>query len=489
MDNEFENLLAEYLDGDADAASATRLCEMLKDRPDLQKRFREEIRLHTLMREIGLQEIAGGQSADLADPDETGGREYSRMPWRIVLSLAAVLLLAVGAGWWMLEPRFQPDAGVAPNNEPVAEVSSGKGEKLTLKFDSEETVLEMGENTVLKLPGCEVSVGSDGSGRTLKGKPQKVVEVVSGVVNVVVAKQQEGRTFVVKTGQAELAVVGTRFSAVVSGRKTRVSVKEGIVRVSPRPAGSAFSLLAGMSSDLEDGRQATATIDLSQAKRLKLPDGNLTSGGFVYGDGLLWIAEGLSLAGYDAETVKEVRRLDMSKICYSVKPLCWYDGGLLVYTAGGVGQSVLKINPKTGDVEKKLYEGPQLSGQGIESAAVGDGSLWIEWPRGAKNEIARFDLATGTKQASLHVNAGGKGLIWRDGGLWRLEPDAADGTLRLVDRNTGESIMTLRAKGGAGPTRGWWRGVAAAADGSLWFLHILGNENNDVWHVGGTQDK
>jgi ferric-dicitrate binding protein FerR (iron transport regulator) len=261
MDNKFENLLAEYLDGDADAASMTRLCEMLKDRPDLQKRFREEIRLHTLMREIGLQEIAGGQPVDFVDSGESGGRQTFRMPWRTVLSLAAGLLLVAGIGWWMLDVRRETvDDGQRAPVAAAPQVASGKGEKLVLKFDSEDTVLEMGENTLLKLPGCEVMVGSDGSGRTLKSKPQKTVEVVSGTVNVLVAKQQEGKTFVMKTGQAELTVVGTRFSAAVSGTKTRVSVSEGIVRVNPGSGGVPFSLLAGMSSDVEAGRQTTATV-------------------------------------------------------------------------------------------------------------------------------------------------------------------------------------------------------------------------------------
>jgi len=66
MSREFESLLADYFDGAPDAASLSRLSELLERESALRDRFRREVRMHVLFREIASEALAARHEVELA---------------------------------------------------------------------------------------------------------------------------------------------------------------------------------------------------------------------------------------------------------------------------------------------------------------------------------------------------------------------------------------------------------------------------------------
>lgn len=99
---EFESLLAGVLDGPGDPAGNARLCELLRAHPEFQADYLDHFRLHALLRWRGGRVVPSPLPADAAVP-AAPIRPRARRP--LVLSLAALVLLALGAGLWLLPSR------------------------------------------------------------------------------------------------------------------------------------------------------------------------------------------------------------------------------------------------------------------------------------------------------------------------------------------------------------------------------------------------
>src|SRR4029079_18201772 len=82
----------------------------------------------------------------------------------------------------------------------------------------DHTRLEIGGDTV-------VSSLTDRKDRT-----QKVVTLGQGVLNADVSKQPPGKAMILRTPQAEVGVLGTRFLLAADKDATRLQVEEGAVR-------------------------------------------------------------------------------------------------------------------------------------------------------------------------------------------------------------------------------------------------------------------
>jgi hypothetical protein len=120
MNDRFEELVSAYLDGDDDAGMLSELRTLLEARPELHDRFRGEVRLHTLVREIA-SEAAG------RDVRPAGRRRRTFRPARYVVAAAALILLA--AGVWIVSSRRGPlPVGPPPGESALARlVRASKG--------------------------------------------------------------------------------------------------------------------------------------------------------------------------------------------------------------------------------------------------------------------------------------------------------------------------------------------------------------------------
>jgi len=140
MSREFENLLADYFDGAPDAGSLSRMSELLGRESALRDRFRREVRMHVLFREIASEALAARQEVELVPagpgvaavrpPSPTRRRSIWRGPQRrraevamlkyvlVPLAAAAVVLLAYLLGRSNGTGRGD-HAGPAPRREVV----------------------------------------------------------------------------------------------------------------------------------------------------------------------------------------------------------------------------------------------------------------------------------------------------------------------------------------------------------------------------------
>ena len=185
-DNELELLLCDYLDGQLGARRQAKLEKRLAADPEL----REELRKYAAL-DGHLAELAGG---------EVEGVDYERQRAEIVaaverkvlldapirrpillrpafgaLAAAAVLLLAVGAGWLLLRPPAPPDPAAASVSVEVLRSTpapSGVVE-VSMQFSPvglDELVVDPDASTAAGAPGGSIVV-SVGAGPTRRPRP------------------------------------------------------------------------------------------------------------------------------------------------------------------------------------------------------------------------------------------------------------------------------------------------------------------------------
>lgn len=153
-----------------------------------------------------------------------------RVPVRI---WAAAMTLAAAAAfllWWSFEHRATSTAEADVRADERAEVAqvSGRGnrtENTRIVTMGDATRTTIGDATLILAPASDVRVsGSDTDGW--------LVRLEAGQVDCEVAPRQGRPAFVVRAGETQVTVVGTRFTVAREGSGARVSVREGHVRVS-----------------------------------------------------------------------------------------------------------------------------------------------------------------------------------------------------------------------------------------------------------------
>ncbi len=202
-----------------DAAARERAWQALLARRDAPGRVpftddpAEPLRLHRDGR-------AGGIASPVARP--------AARPW----ALAAALVLSVaGAMAWQAHPeRLAVPAGAGARTYRLAD-----GSRLTLA------------------PGSAATLPRGFRGATFGRGAERAV-TLDGTAFFAVAR--DGRPFVVRTGDATVQVLGTRFNVegAAAGRGTRVAVEEGRVAVSSPVAPGQVQLAAGEGTRIVAGR-------------------------------------------------------------------------------------------------------------------------------------------------------------------------------------------------------------------------------------------
>lgn len=373
--------------------------------------------------------------------------EFWRTGWLWRVAATAASLLLVAGVWWALVGRTM----IGGADRKIAQIECGQGQKAVLKFDSEETVLEMAENTVLRLPNCELTAGM------VKSGPRKVVEVVNGSVNVVVARQNEGRTFTVKSQQMELSVIGTKFVVDVNSamKRTKVAVEEGVVRMRGTSGDAAVNLVSGVTATAAEGKP----IELSgTAVRLVrafgLPrDIDGTTALACDGD-LAWISQTWPVVLFEInpDTREVKRQIDLRKICVSVGSMAYGDDA--VWAVAGTTNRMtrlLRVDTTDSTVREVAVTGVELSKHSV--VTYGGGSVWVGNLDESDGSVVRVDPATGRALSRISVGARRTldRLVWFDDGLWILVMN--DSLLVRIDPASGRELVKvpLPLRG-----RGWW---------------------------------
>ncbi|MBA4387398.1 MAG: hypothetical protein C0404_05415 [Verrucomicrobia bacterium] len=166
---------------------------------------------------------------------EPGVTRAIRRQWAIPLAIAASLLVAVGV--WRFATTGAKPAGT--------DVVTGRGQTIALRFDGEDTSVDVAENTKLRVVGGTVIAGAATDSLLVKSGPGKLIQLESGSIKVSAAKQTEGRSFVVTTPQADMKVVGTEFDLLVDEKVTCLDVDQGLVKFTRLADGKAIDVAAG----------------------------------------------------------------------------------------------------------------------------------------------------------------------------------------------------------------------------------------------------
>lgn len=451
---EMDDLIQKYLDGEISDAESETLQAWLSRSDDNLDIFIEQIKRHSALSETARGIMLGRDMERSSVADQGSGRvvpgrfRVARLP---LLAAAALLLIAVGV--WMLFPSEEKnDRGLA---------ATGRGQTMALRFDGEDTLVEMAENTRLKVLDASVVADAVPNVEIVKIGETKVIQLDAGSINVSVAKQAQGKSFVVKTAQAEIRVVGTKFQVAVGvdRKKTRVDVQEGVVKVGSIADGATVALTGGKWAVFEDGKPMLTEKIWSPADReYLLPEEfgvnigkSFSPNSFTYDGKLWWVAGATNQVVYavDLEERKIKDRIDLSAHCVSVSALAWDRETLWAVVRADErsnNQALLKIT-RAGemiDVKTNQNLGP------CNVLASGGGYVWLgSWIWNGeyvdKLNIMRLDPESGRVLKSIAVStklfkAGlQSSLLWLDDGLWLVTEEGR--RMLRVDPDTGNPLI------------------------------------------------
>lgn len=177
----------------------------------------------------------------------------------IFSSLAALAaLVALIVGIWTWEPSASVRTLSAAEPAAIATLRAGSletrrdgvalaiaaGSRLVageaMVVGAHGAAIAYADGTTLALvPGSRLSFAADTSDRGL------LAELASGAIEADVTPQAVDRPLVLVTPEAEVTVLGTRFSLACGDGRTRLSVSEGRVRLTRREDGAALEVAAG----------------------------------------------------------------------------------------------------------------------------------------------------------------------------------------------------------------------------------------------------
>ncbi len=285
--SDLDRLFAAWLAGPLSDLDAQHLLEALRD-PHQRRRWRA---LGDL--EGGLAERGAAVEAESLESHKTASFVAHRPPrtrasprrraWAPAL-VAGVLLIVLGAGWWL-----RPDAD--------ADLPSRDGFRLA------RGATVAGPATVVWPDGSEARLAAGGQVRVPTNG--RGLELDAGDVAVHVAHQTPGEHFVVRSPQALTQVIGTRFRLRCTAESTSLLVDEGRVvfqRLDQIADGARQDIVAG--GHAVAGLGGAPSADLIAWWPLNDGSGAVArdaSGNGHHGQisGAQWTADGLRFAGGD----------------------------------------------------------------------------------------------------------------------------------------------------------------------------------------------
>ncbi len=316
-----------------------------------------------------------------------------------------------------------------------------EGETLSFIYVDEETKVSLEGGTRLRIPSQD------------RGKR---LNLESGRLTASVAKQPAGKPFVVDTPQAEITVVGTRFTTSVFSWKVlmRLEVTEGLVRLLSKGDGKVLDVGAGEYATVMNGVGfigAPPTDKLPRAEMLReiqVPENVGKVAAIAIEETALWAAsaEKPALFQLDMEDAHVLKEVDLSAEFGRILSLAWDGTHLWVLapapsTARGKGGrhgiSLAAVDLTSGKAVRWVdRSGWDYLRGGKLSLTFGEERLWLKRSGGMIEEI---DPAGGNtvRSHSTRLNGGsviahGDGVLWSHvwGWIFRVEP--ADGDLTLV---------------------------------------------------------
>lgn len=150
----------------------------------------------------------------------------------------------------------------------------------------------------------------------------------------------------------------------------------------------------------------------------------------------VWFASDEGLAAFDPATGAPQKKLAMKAPAGTA-----FDGRHLYQVTP---EAILRLDPETG---KELGRVPS-PGEDAAGLTWAEGSLWVSLYRGKK--ILRIDPKTGAVQKTIASNRNVTGVTFVDAELWHGTWEGDESDIRRVDIETGEVRETIEMPAGVG---------------------------------------
>ena len=238
-EKEFKRLLTSYLDGDLSAEEVVQLKEAVEETPTYRHQFQDEVRMHTLLREVVSEKI---EEKKISRSPKKKPLRKVKQPKPILMyifsAVASIAITGIVMGFYFTRTAPQ-SAGVCvqiPKEGSHHVVRRGKTLSLHKNMELFETdiVESTGSGgTMISLnDGSMVSLEKD-TKLLLSESGDSQISLTKGEVLLEVSKRKVGKEpFKIKTSDSVLTVLGTIFS--VKAKKdgfTKLSVYEGQVEL------------------------------------------------------------------------------------------------------------------------------------------------------------------------------------------------------------------------------------------------------------------
>jgi len=263
--SDWEALIQKHIDGRTDATEAAALSALLEANAEVRLLYLQLARIHATLATDFAEEPRPAIEPK-QQLDRTGDTPRKRRVWIGLSAVACVLVISVDVVLTRSRP-VAPVARLTAVSGPVQWIGDGG------KVESDSLVgREVGAGSLesLSVDSWAVLEYPDGTTVTVTGRTvlalvcgsQKEMRLGHGRVSVTAARQPGGQPLLIHTPTALLEVLGTQLNVDSDSSATRVSVNEGLVRVT--------RLVDGTATDVPADHQATATVDrLAELKAVR----------------------------------------------------------------------------------------------------------------------------------------------------------------------------------------------------------------------------
>ncbi len=266
---DYKQLVNGYFDNELTADQAKELSAWITASPENAEYFAREAQKHRGLRDIFVSGKAEPAQAPVSKRSARAGKrgrtaKRFRPGW-LISAAAACIAIIIGSHVInrkqeavipdMIRARLIESAPGTEIERDGNTVPGYSGMELmvgdNIRGGEDDTFLELvSEATAVRIgPGAHLNIPS--------GK-EKTFFLGKGDIRCIVAPQEEGDTFTVKTREAEVSVVGTVFSVECRSAHSLISVEEGTVRVSAA-GGTAELVHSGETVDVSNGTVAAVT--------------------------------------------------------------------------------------------------------------------------------------------------------------------------------------------------------------------------------------
>ncbi|MBA4388968.1 MAG: hypothetical protein C0404_13385 [Verrucomicrobia bacterium] len=414
MNIERQDLFDKYLHDELSREEKVILADLLESDEEARKEFAEHMTW------------AGATAMSAAHVEATRISQQVSLWRRHRVSLAAAAALVITAGvWWSVERSGRLEAVAKAEQSVQCSVFSVRGEKTELKagdaicdgmrietgdggkvkftYFKEGTTIELNEKSLLVVGKAVPRVGSP-AGASLS----KTLKLDAGSLVAKVDPQPANAPMIVTTPQAEMTVLGTRFSVAALADRTRLIVEQGKVRM--RAAGD-----TGAEQEVAGGSVAVVRQDAKEiirpGKTRKVLDVRTwdlgTPQGVAFDGKLVWLymTESATLVAIDPDTMKIVKQvkveqpfaptdLGASKLAWDGK-LIWGWGSLNVLRA---------VDPETGKTVRDL-QFQEFSGNRPFDIEGGTLLLCVRPGGDSAISLSRVDLTSGKTLTKTRIDA------------------------------------------------------------------------------------